>query len=188
LTSLSAEATSTTDEYRMKDNSASAAILTQNDAPRAADTPPLVNQGLTPRLDQLAITDPLPALCTLPAATKEDLIASRKERLFPGGHTLGLRILYTPEEPVVPVVDIIFIHGLTGDPFRTWFHEQTSTYWPVDFLAKDITDARILAFGYDADVTRFIGAVGQCNINEHAENFLNKLAGLRADGESVSIS
>src|SRR6185436_12966955 len=35
------------------------------------------------------------------------------DQLFPRGHFYGVRVLH---EPVAAVVDIVFIHGLTGNP------------------------------------------------------------------------
>ena len=69
-------------------------------------------------------------------------------RTIPRGNgTLGLRVLYTPENPIV---DVIFIHGLTGNSFNTWYEEESGTYWPVDLLAhkdRGTRNARILTFG-----------------------------------------
>ncbi|SPO04650.1 uncharacterized protein DNG_07335 [Cephalotrichum gorgonifer] len=103
------------------------------------------------------------------------------ERWILEGHTRGLRILHDPEplggEPAL--VDIIFIHGLTGDAFRTWWH-TSGTYWPTDMLPKDLPRSRILSFGYDADVTKLIGAVGQGTLRSHALTLLAEISALRS--------
>ena len=101
-----------------------------------------------------------------------------RDTLFPGRDTRGLRILHTPEEPVI---DVIFIHGLTGDSFRTWRH-KSGTYWPVDLLRKDMSNARILIFGYDADVTKFLskdGKVGNGTVRTHAGTLVAEVGALR---------
>jgi hypothetical protein len=110
-------------------------------------------------------------------------VAPLKEQLFPKQQIYGLRVLHSPPKPLF---DIIFVHGLTGNSFDTWLDSKSNTYWPVDLLSTDIQDARILAFGYDADVTKFIGPVGQNNIREHASSLSKGLADLRADDASVS--
>lgn len=75
----------------------------------------------------------------------------------PHGETHGLRVLYQPPDVSKTLVDIVFVHGLTGDSYNTWLEKETQTYWPKDILSVDVPDARILAFGYDADVTKILG-------------------------------
>lgn len=108
--------------------------------------------------------------------------ASLRERLFPNGDTYGLRVLHEPAEPLV---DIIFVHGLTGDSYNTWLDVESGTYWPVHLLSKDVPDARIMAFGYDADVTKFPGPVSQNNLRDHALALLNEVAAVRSGEDSV---
>jgi hypothetical protein len=64
-----------------------------------------------------------------------------------------------------------------GDPFDTWTphdHNNQPPLWLRDFLPKTIPSARILTFGYDADLTtRTV-----LNIMGFAENLL---AGLKAN-------
>ncbi|CAD5111024.1 DgyrCDS376 [Dimorphilus gyrociliatus] len=54
-----------------------------------------------------------------------------------------------------PEVDIIFVHGLKGGPFRTWRQKDSSDNkspsckcWPKDWLAKDIKNCRIIGVEY----------------------------------------
>jgi protein SERAC1 len=49
---------------------------------------------------------------------------------------------------------IVLVHGLTGSSHETWL-DKTGVHSPTTILSQDIDDARILAFGYDADVVRF---------------------------------
>ena len=144
--------------------------------------------------------------------------ASGKSAIFPEGNTLGLTAIHTPTDLSNTLVDIIFIHGLTGDAYDTWFKKDTKdkkenkdnrdkkgkkekdkkdnedaereeedcgVYWPTQLLPEDIADARILAFGYDADVTKVFGAVGQGKLRDHAEALLGDLATIRDADDTV---
>lgn len=143
---------------------------------------------------------------------------SGKSAIFPEGKTLGLTAIHTPTDLSNTLVDIIFIHGLTGDAYDTWFKKDTKdtkerkdnkgkkaqkekdkkdnedakreeedcgVYWPTHLLPQDIADARILAFGYDADVTKVFGAVGQGKLRDHADALLGDLATLRDADDTV---
>ncbi|TKA59259.1 hypothetical protein B0A49_08920 [Cryomyces minteri] len=67
----------------------------------------------------------------------------------------GCKILH---DPVDAVVDIIFVHGLTGSRRNTWTKKWTigkqtvACFWPEHLLPIDIENARISTWGYDADV------------------------------------
>ncbi|RMZ84471.1 hypothetical protein DV738_g741, partial [Chaetothyriales sp. CBS 135597] len=82
---------------------------------------------------------------------------------------------------------IIFVHGLTGDRERTWMAKDAVAPWPQTLLPSEVLNARILTFGYDADVTNLcdwaerlaktIGVLKQTNTNI--------LAVLRSDSETL---
>jgi hypothetical protein len=97
----------------------------------------------------------------------------------------GLRLVYECSEKSAIVADIVFVHGLTGGSAKTWFDAPSGIYWPSDLLAKDLPNVRILAFDYDADVTKLLGAVSQNNLCSHAEALLSDLAALRDSTGSV---
>jgi hypothetical protein len=66
---------------------------------------------------------------------------------------LGLHIVYTPPGPVK--ANIVFIHGLGGTSHATWSkNRDADLFWPRVFLPqeRDINSARILTFGYNAEV------------------------------------
>lgn len=48
-------------------------------------------------------------------------------------------------------LDIVAIHGITGDAFKTWTHEN-GTNWLRDFLPNAFPGARVFSFGYPAEV------------------------------------
>jgi pimeloyl-ACP methyl ester carboxylesterase len=75
---------------------------------------------------------------------------------------------------------IVFLHGLTGHREETWTAENESEPWPKLLLPSDIPNARIIVYGYDADVVRWTKPAGQNNVREHAQNLVNDLCAFRA--------
>ena len=67
--------------------------------------------------------------------------------------------------------DIVAIHGIGGDAYKTWTHEN-GTLWLRDFLPKSIKGARIFSFGYDAEV---VLTKSQAELDDFARSLLNKL-------------
>lgn len=94
--------------------------------------------------------------------------------------------MMTLHDPVNPVVDICFIHGVNGGNVSTWTMKSESMYWPRDLLPKDIPDARILSFGYEAKLVDFWAKVSQNSLGQHADNLISALVGQRVDLKSVS--
>ncbi|KFZ25366.1 hypothetical protein V502_00151 [Pseudogymnoascus sp. VKM F-4520 (FW-2644)] len=84
--------------------------------------------------------------------------------------------------PVVNArVDIIFLHGLTGHREKTWTATGEDEPWPKSLLPKDLLTARIITYGYDADVVNLTRVAGHNTVREHATNLINDLAALRRD-------
>jgi hypothetical protein len=109
----------------------------------------------------------------------------KKHKLFPskdlvGKHKykLGIKVLKEPGD-ASRAIDIVFVHGLTGDAFNTWLEDKFGIYWPLDLLGNDLPNARIMTFGYDADVMHAKGPISQNNLEDNAETLLNDLAGER---------
>jgi len=81
---------------------------------------------------------------------------------------------------------VIFVHGLFGNPTKTWTKvpppdrkKQTeNVFWPADLLPKVLPEARIWTWGYDADVHKFGSQSSHNTIEEHASNLLTDIAGL----------
>ncbi|KAH6666683.1 Alpha/Beta hydrolase protein, partial [Halenospora varia] len=74
---------------------------------------------------------------------------------------------------------IVFVHGLTGNRDKTWTH-PSGVFWPLE-LAKDIPTARILTFGYDADVIKLWGVAGSNNLRNHGKNLASAVSDRRRD-------
>ncbi|CAG7850628.1 SubName: Full=Related to kinesin light chain {ECO:0000313/EMBL:CCA75937.1} [Serendipita indica DSM 11827] len=78
-----------------------------------------------------------------------------------------------------PVVDIVAIHGLQGHREKTWTTDD-GHLWLRDLLPVDIPNARILAYGYDAD-TRSRECVSTNTMYLHAKGLAQALSRARKD-------
>jgi ankyrin repeat domain-containing protein 50 len=76
-------------------------------------------------------------------------------------------------------VDIVALHGLHGDAYRTWTH-QNGRLWLRDFLAQQLPGSRVFTFGYPSEVT-FTLATGQ--LGEFARSLLEELNYVRRTAE-----
>jgi hypothetical protein len=94
---------------------------------------------------------------------------------------LGL-VLLTPNLTVSQIdgqsPDIIAIHGICGDPLKTWTHESGSL-WLRDFLPEDINGVRVFSFSYDAEVAL---TKSLATIDDFARSLLNNIK-LERDGK-----
>ena len=94
---------------------------------------------------------------------------------------MGLKVLYPEPDQVSQetlTVDIVAVHGLNGDPTNTWTDAKTKAFWLKDFLHHDLKGARIMTFGYNADI-----AFGNttASIKDHAMDLLGCLVDERED-------
>ena len=98
--------------------------------------PEAFSEGPTPqRIDSPALTPPNP---------------KASAALVEGGKNYDIKTLYDHGKEAY--VDIVFVHGLTGNAYNTWLDKETGVHWPSKLLEQDIPESRILSFGYDADV------------------------------------
>ncbi|KAK3897175.1 sesB-related regulatory [Staphylotrichum tortipilum] len=106
------------------------------------------------------------------AAGDQDLPKRLPREPFP----TGIKTLYSPDDGTI---DIVFVHGLTGNRDITWTARDMTDPWPKSLLPFTLTTSRILTFGYDAYVADWRGVVSQTRIANHAWNLLTSLASYR---------
>ncbi|KAI1214744.1 uncharacterized protein F4807DRAFT_7560 [Annulohypoxylon truncatum] len=74
-------------------------------------------------------------------------------------------------------IDLVFVHGLRGSRFKTW--SKGDIFWPRDFLKDDLKKARIITWGYDANIANAFSYASRESLFGHANTLLNDLARLR---------
>lgn len=76
------------------------------------------------------------------------------------------------QEPVLTLPSIIAVHGLNGHRDETWT-AANGTHWLRDLLLKDIPNARIFCWGYDANTHG--KRVNHQFLHDHAEQLVTDL-------------
>ncbi|KIW00621.1 uncharacterized protein PV09_07817 [Verruconis gallopava] len=90
---------------------------------------------------------------------------------------MGIHELYRPETGEAEV-DIVAIHGLNGDAIKTWTADSTGVCWlkHPDYLPKSIPKARILTYGYNANIFSFTEKDPSSDrIHQHAHTLIQEL-------------
>ncbi|KAI4264892.1 MAG: hypothetical protein L6R42_000006 [Xanthoria sp. 1 TBL-2021] len=126
----------------------------------------------------------LPQIATGLSQGTDDLVVAAPSQVIEEGQNYGVKVLHNGGSRAC--VDIVFVHGLTGNAYSTWLHKETRTHWPSELLRQDIPNSRILSFGYDADVVHMFGG-GQASNNRlsnHAESLVGKLVRERERSET----
>ena len=67
---------------------------------------------------------------------------------------------------------IVLVHGIDGDPIKTWTNAESSAFWPQDWLPAKFPHARVFSFGYNADMYRNNSVAG---IRDNARSLLSFL-------------
>ena len=75
------------------------------------------------------------------------------------------------------ISSIVAVHGLYGHALQTWTSDQSKALWlrDAEMLPKAIPNARILTWGYNADVHVFLGHTSSDRIMHHAQTLVAQL-------------
>ncbi|CAD6571798.1 MAG: hypothetical protein ASARMPRED_004791 [Alectoria sarmentosa] len=93
----------------------------------------------------------------------------------------GIKELYSPGPNAE--IDIVAVHGLNGDAFTTWTSDKGNICWlnHQDLLPKYMPNARILTWGYNANVTSLKGrSTSSDRVLQHAQTLVADLQADRA--------
>ncbi|KAJ5903949.1 hypothetical protein N7504_006332 [Penicillium tannophilum] len=85
----------------------------------------------------------------------------------------GLDVIYDPE---FASVDIVFVHGLTGNRESTWTDKKSRIFWPKQLLPRDLPTARVWTFGYDADIIGALKTASSNTLRDHGKSLMHDLS------------
>ena len=77
---------------------------------------------------------------------------------------------------------VVAVHGLCGDPYDTWTNEVSKKLWLRDFLPSQVSNTRIMSFGYGSLVAF---SKSEIEISDVAVDLLNRLNGERDTDEVI---
>ncbi|KAI5464983.1 hypothetical protein BGZ63DRAFT_482666 [Mariannaea sp. PMI_226] len=92
----------------------------------------------------------------------------------------GIEVLHDCSDAIV---DICFVHGLSGNRVGTWTARGQTAPWPQTLLPDKIKGARILTYGYNAYV---VSKSGVNRLMDHATNLITDLTFDRASCNASS--
>jgi pimeloyl-ACP methyl ester carboxylesterase len=114
-----------------------------------------------------------PSRSTSEASREPATIGTAPLVLIGEGQNYGVKVLH--DDGPTAVVDIVFVHGLMGNAYNTWLHKDREVHWPSQLLRHDISDVRILSFGYDADIVNLWNPASTSRLSNHAEKMVGDL-------------
>lgn len=76
---------------------------------------------------------------------------------------------------LVSYVSIIAVTGLAAHAYGSWAH-SSHYMWLRDYLPRDITNARVLIYGYPSQLQ---GNMSRSILSDHSNNFIHRLLMMR---------
>jgi hypothetical protein len=73
---------------------------------------------------------------------------------------------------------LVAVHGLNGDPRRTWTSKENNAQWLLEFVPRQFPGARVMSFGYNSAIG-FSGS--KMSIKDFARDLLNRLVAARCE-------
>lgn len=97
---------------------------------------------------------------------------------------VGLTLVWEPDNGNLEV-DVVFVHGFTGHPQKTWTFQgsKTTTYWPRDKVPQTLPSARVWTFGYDTKLSYPFQPENQNTIYGEGKELVASLADVRPANE-----
>ncbi|CAN9172590.1 unnamed protein product [Alternaria alternata] len=89
----------------------------------------------------------------------------------------GIQEWWAPSDPKDIVLDLVFVHGITGTREGTWTYgnKKGDAPWPKTFIPPLLPNVRILGFGYAADVVHWWDMVNQGRVYDYGKSLLHGL-------------
>ncbi|KAF5972527.1 kinesin light chain, partial [Fusarium coicis] len=115
------------------------------------------------------------------SATANDSGHGLPDQPSPSTFPDGIEVLH--DEPNA-IVDICFVHGLTGSRTGTWKAHGQSEPWPKTLLPPALGRARIITYGYDA----YVLSKPLASSNRLVDHAMNLLTDLTVDRLSCNAS
>lgn len=82
------------------------------------------------------------------------------------------------------LVDVVAVHGITGNAFDTWT-DPNGSLWLRDFLPSELPGIRVFSFGYPAEV---VFSLGTGDLDVYSRSLLEALKEQRRGDEVSSFS
>jgi len=82
------------------------------------------------------------------------------------------------------VFDIVFVHGLGGDPILTWTHPDNGAFWP-QWLAERYPAVNVYTAGYDSGIFTSLLKGDGATLNDRATTLLDLLSTRDTAGRPV---
>jgi hypothetical protein len=80
-------------------------------------------------------------------------------------------------------LSIFFVHGLMGDLRNTW--QKNDILWPKDLLGTKLPKARIITYGYDADVVHLFSRTSKNTIFNHSQSLVKAVHRMKRSPSEV---
>ena len=88
-------------------------------------------------------------------------------------HDMHIRLSFEPVYVAQePIMDVVFIHGLDGDPWETWMAERGDEFWP-NWLINKFSNISVYTLGYPANI--FAWEENEMDMFERATSVLNTM-------------
>jgi hypothetical protein len=77
---------------------------------------------------------------------------------------------------------VIAVTGLGGHAFGSWQNRETGQMWLKDFLPKDVTNIRVMSYGYNSSL---VGDTVEDSFLDYRKSFIHSVLNVR-EGLDVS--